>query len=59
VEYSGLADALMKTHKQGGMRALMGGWIPSMMKNVPAIAIQFAVCEHMLELFRDRGLLTA
>lgn len=39
------------TYRNGlaGFRALWSGWVPSMVKNVPAIAIQFAVYEKTLE----------
>jgi len=55
VLYRGMVEALSKTYAEGGARALMGGWLPSMLKNVPAIAIQFAVCERMLSMFREKG----
>lgn len=39
IEYDGMLDVLKKTYQKGGARALMGGWIPSMAKNVPAVAV--------------------
>ena len=55
IEYTGMVDCLMKTYRTGGWRALMGGWGPSMGKNVPAIAIQFAACEKTLQFIKGQG----
>ncbi len=57
VEYNGLVDCLTKTFRSGGVRAIMGGLAPSMAKNVPAIAIQFATCEKVLLQLRRNELL--
>jgi len=65
IKYHGMFDAIMTTFQKGcadhfrngtrvrgylaGIKMLWSGWAPSMVKNVPAIAIQFAVYEKTLE----------
>jgi solute carrier family 25 phosphate transporter 23/24/25/41 len=57
VLYKGLVDCLRLTVQRDGARALMAGIGPSMGKNVPAIAIQFATCEKILQALRHNDIL--
>ena len=57
IKYKNMADAVHKTFMKGyrngnvfkGFVSLWAGWVPSMAKNVPAIAIQFCVYEECLK----------
>ena len=51
--YNNFVEVLSQTYSTGGFTSLFRGLFPSMCKNVPAVAIQFAVFEKAIGFFGD------